>query len=293
MLQASLQSTAQSVEVKADKRSILIGERIQYDITCILPSPGYAVSFRVPDSVSHFVIVENKAIDSIAGSNDFRLHKRIFFTSFDSGSWHIPSVDVQVERSPYNRTLKTDSIPVEVGYSPADSTGSLRDIKSVIEVTVADYTLYYIIAGVLLLILAGLLFYRYVINRNKYKGPEGNHGLPAFDEAMAALSELEQSGFSNPEQVKNYHTSLAVIFKRYCSRKSGTDMMNRTTGEILLNMQQYNNSTFLSKLAEALRCGDAVKFAKFLPAADDSTGSLERIREAIRYLEEVHLNTKQ
>ena len=152
-----MHSTAQTVDVITDKRNILIGERIQFDITCILPSPGYAVSFRVPDSVSHFVIVENNPIDSIAGSNDFRLHKKIVFTSFDSGSWHIPPVEIQVERSPYNRILKTDSIPVEVGYSPADSTGSLRDIKSVIDVTVSDYTLYYILAGTLLLILAGLL----------------------------------------------------------------------------------------------------------------------------------------
>ena len=281
------------MDVITDKRNILIGERIQFDITCILPSPGYAVSFRVPDSVSHFVIVENNPIDSIAGSNDFRLHKKIVFTSFDSGSWHIPPVEIQVERSPYNRILKTDSIPVEVGYSPADSTGSLRDIKSVIDVTVSDYTLYYILAGTLLLILAGLLIYRYIKKRNKYKGYENYQGLPAFDEAMAALNELEQSGCSNTAQVKNYHTSLAVIFKRYYSRKSGTDMMNKTTGEILLTMQQYNDNGFLSKLAEALRCGDAVKFAKFLPDADDSTGSLVRIREAIRYLEQVHSNTKQ
>lgn len=288
-----MHSTAQTVDVITDKRNILIGERIQFDITCILPSPGYAVSFRVPDSVSHFVIVENNPIDSIAGSNDFRLHKKIVFTSFDSGSWHIPPVEIQVERSPYNRILKTDSIPVEVGYSPADSTGSLRDIKSVIDVTVSDYTLYYILAGTLLLILAGLLIYRYIKKRNKYKGYENYQGLPAFDEAMAALNELEQSGCSNTAQVKNYHTSLAVIFKRYYSRKSGTDMMNKTTGEILLTMQQYNDNGFLSKLAEALRCGDAVKFAKFLPDADDSTGSLVRIREAIRYLEQVHSNTKQ
>ena len=288
-----MHSTAQTVDVITDKRNILIGERIQFDITCILPSPGYAVSFRVPDSVSHFVIVENNPIESIAGSNDFRLHKKIVFTSFDSGSWHIPPVEIQVERSPYNRILKTDSIPVEVGYSPADSTGSLRDIKSVIDVTVSDYTLYYILAGTLLLILAGLLIYRYIKKRNKYKGNENYQGLPAFDEAMAALNELEQSGCSNTAQVKNYHTSLAVIFKRYYSRKSGTDMMNKTTGEILLTMQQYNDNGFLSKLAEALRCGDAVKFAKFLPDADDSTGSLVRIREAIRYLEQVHSNTKQ
>ena len=84
-----------------------------------------------------------------------------------------------------------------------------------------------------------------------------------------------------------------LLSKRYYSRKSGTDMMNKTTGEILLTMQQYNDNGFLSKLAEALRCGDAVKFAKFLPDADDSTGSLVRIREAIRYLEQVHSNTKQ
>ena len=286
-------STAQTVEVKADKRSILIGERIQYDITCNLPSPGYAVSFRVPDSVSHFVFIENLPIDTAAGSNDFRLHKKIVFTSFDSGSWHIPSFEIQVERSPYNRILKTDSILVDVGYSPADSTGQLRDIKTVIDVTVDDYTLYYIIAAVLLVIITVLLIYRYLKNRNKSNGLAGYQGLPAYEEAMTALKKLEQTGCSDPDQVKNFHTSLAIIFKRYCSRTLGSDMMNRTTGELLLYMQQYNDSEFLSKLAEALRCGDAVKFAKFLPSPDDSNGNLLRIREMISYLEQLHSITKQ
>jgi len=290
---AALYSAAQTVEVKTDKRNILIGERIQYDITCNLPSPGYAVSFRIPDAVSHFVFVENLPIDTAAGSNDFRLHKKIVFTSFDSGSWHIPSFEIQVERSPYNRILKTDSILVEVGYSPADSTGQLRDIKTVIDVTVDDYTLYYIIAAVLLVIIAGLLIYRYLKNRNKENGTEKYQGLPAYEEAMAALKELEQNGCSDPVQVKNFHTSLAIIFKRYCSRTLGSDMMNRTTGELLLYMQQYNDSAFLSKLAEALRCGDAVKFAKFLPSPDDSNGNLVRIKETISHLEQQHSITKQ
>lgn len=281
------------MEVKADKRSILIGERVQYDITCKLPSPGYAVSFRIPDSVSHFIFVENRPVDTTAGSNEFLLHKKIVFTSFDSGSWHIPAFEIQVERSPYDRVLKTDSILVDVGYSPADSTGQLRDIKPVIDVTVDDYTLYYIIAGVLVLILVGLLIYRYVRNRRRNQPLSGISGLPPFVEAMDALKALEQYDLNDPSRVKMFHTALADIFKRYCSRKLGTGMMNRTTGEVLLDMQRYNDSEFLSKIAIALRCGDAVKFAKFLPAPADSTGNLIQIKEAISYLEQVHSNTKQ
>lgn len=289
----AIKSLAQSVEVKADKSSILIGERLQYDLTCKLPSPGYAINFKFPDSVSRFEVIENNNFDTTRSGTDFLVHKKIIFTSFDSGAWYIPSFEVLIERPNFSRRFYTDSLLVDVGYSPADSTGQLRDIKPLIEVTITDYTLYYIAGAVLLAIIIGILLYRYLKNRKKNPGTIFDASLSPFDEAMNALKQLNEKELSDQVQVKEYHSSLAVIFKRYFSRKLGENMMNRTTGEILLKSKGFDDARLVSALAEALRLTDAVKFAKYLPGKQTSEESLLQVKEAIELIEKIHSPIKQ
>lgn len=289
----TIKSQAQSVEVKADKSSILIGERLQYDLTCKLPSPGYAINFKFPDSVSRFEVIENNNFDTTRNSNEFLVHKKIIFTSFDSGAWFIPSFEVLIERPNFSRTFHTDSILVDVGYSPADSSGQLRDIKPLIEVTITDYTLYYIAGAVLLAIIIGILLYRYFKNRKQNTGSIFNASLSPFDEAMNALKLLQDSDLSDPVQVKEYHSSLAVVFKRYFSRKLGENMMNRTTGELLVKSKGFDDARIVSALAESLRLTDAVKFAKYIPGEQASGESLLQVKEAIESIEKIHSPIKQ
>jgi hypothetical protein len=48
----------------------------------------------------------------------------------------------------------------------------------------------------------------------------------------------------------------------------------------------------ISKLATALRCTDAVKFAKYLPQADESNDCLQKIKETIILTERQTTNNK-
>ena len=126
---------APSVKTDIDKTDILIGEQIQYKVRATIPTGTYRVHwFKVPDSVAHFEVVERGSIDSLSENNNTVIEQTITFTSFDSGRWNTPSFVINVD--PLNSNVKTnlytDSIAVNVGYSPADSTNQLRDIKPII-----------------------------------------------------------------------------------------------------------------------------------------------------------------
>ena len=67
-------------------------------------------------------------------------------------------------------------------------------------------------------------------------------------------------------EVKQFHTGLGEIFKRYISRKTNTYLLNQTTDEVLMSISALDISKeMLSVIAANLRLGDAVKFAKFIP----------------------------
>ena len=277
-------ASAQTVEVSMNRNEILIGQQISYGLKVKLPGTGLKANFSIPDSIPHFDIIRKGEIAGVKGES--ALEQVIVFTSFDSGQWYFPSFPVLITDGARKATLFSDSILIKVGYSPADSSGQLRDIKAVMDVYIPDYTLYYILGAILLALLIAYLLYRYLKKRKNKPAPIFKSDLSAYNEAMQELQKLEQGSLLNSHREKEYHTQLADIFKRYVSRHTQKNLLNKTTGDILIELQQKDLGTgSISEIAEGLRYTDAVKFAKFIPLHSESNQALALIRKGIDNIE--------
>ena len=284
-----------TVQMVVDKNSILIGEQFKYVVKAIFPAQYRVAWMNVPDSIYHFEVTGRSKIDSSAENNKNVLQQTITFTSFDSGIWKTPAFLISFENVTEKKTIRlyTDSVAINVGYSPPDSTNQLRDIKPIREVSVMDYTWYYIAGGILLLLLASTLVWWYFKKRKKKVKEVFASSLSPYEEAMRSLEKLSQLNLQNPEEIKQYHSHLAVTLKRFISRKQHQDHMNKTSGDVLIlltvvELPKENKSD----LAAALRCGDAVKFAKYLPAPPESEGCLTKIKSSIYIIQNSIPNTK-
>ncbi len=280
----------QSVQTITDKKDILIGEQIKLTIRTTLPlNAAINRGLVIPDSILHFDIVETGKADTTNFKDDSKTVEQIItITSFDSGRWVFPALPVELTpaagQSP--QIINTDSFFVNVSYSPADSTDQLRDIKPIIKVTITDYFWYYIIGGSLLLLLVIFLLYRYFKKKKKLQPAASTSSLLPYDEAMAALKKLTQFNLQVAADIKSYHIRLAEIFKNYLGRKQSKNLLNKTTGDLLINMKEIDlPAENISNLATALRCTDAVKFAKFLPLSNQSEDALHKIKETINLIE--------
>jgi hypothetical protein len=281
----------QSVQTITDRKDILIGEQIELKIKAKMPlaSAGKMNGIQIPDSITHFDIIETGKIDTIEfGDNSKAIEQTIIFTSFDSGRWIFPALPINfaaVAGQPLQK-LQSDSFFVNVSYSPPDSTNQLRDIKPIIKVSLSDYTWYYIIGGSILLLLIAILLYRYFKKRKKIKPAISSSNLSPVDEAMMELKKLAQYNLYNADEIKLFHTGLAAVFKNYLGRKLSKNLINETTSDLLISIKKYNmQPEDISKLATALRCTDAVKFAKYLPQAEESNDCLQKIIETIKLTE--------
>ncbi len=277
-------SRGQAIKTYINRNQILIGEHIHYEIKLSLASSSYSVDFGIPDSIPHFDIIDQKKYDTVGENGIYSLRQTIDFTSFDSGIWKFPAFPITIS-FPNKAAQKafSDSVYIRVSYSPADSTNELRDIKPVMKVFVVDRSWMYIAAGILLLIILLIIIYRYFKNRKKKAPLLFNSSLSAFDEAIKALNQLQQQ--TNADG-KIFHTSLSSIFKKYYSRKINKNLLTSTTGDLLLLLKtQSKSSEVVSQAAEALRSGDAAKFAKYQPSAAENNQSLLQIKQTIEHLE--------
>lgn len=279
----SIVSYAQSVGVKADRDHILIGERIQYELQIDLPGPGYSVNFHLPDTIPNFVLIGARHFDTTRSNKGLLLHKVMLLTSFDSGSRVIPSFDVDIAFGGKEKTIKTQPLPVEVGFAASDTTG-LKDIKPNLGVTVTNNRWIYIVAIILAVLLISLLVYFYIRKRRRRPPSIFQSKLPAFEEALQTLDGLQWKGNGRAE-VLAYYEVLAACFKRYYSRQKNTKMETKTTGDLLLMMKGDNIDTgVVSEIAASLREADAVKFAKFIPSGDQAEQQKQSLKQAIRQL---------
>lgn len=277
-----------SVKTFVDKSDILIGEYIQYKITATFPNGIYKVNWFTPaDSVAHFEIVERGKIDTTSENNNTVLQQTITLTSFDSGRWNTPGFVINFDLLKDDTTLNivTDSIAVNVGYAPADTSNQLRDIKPILEVQVTNYLWYYIGGIILLLLLIAFFLWRYFKNKRKDPPTIFSGKIAPYDEALQNLEKLKQLNLKDPEAIKKLHADLAAIFKWYISRKQRMSIMNKTTGDVLVHLADNDlPREIISNTAIALRCGDAVKFAKYLPAVTESEESFATIKETIHFI---------
>jgi hypothetical protein len=287
LLTGSISVFAQGPSVKAsvDKSEILIGEPIRFSIDVKSP---YVSENQLPrfDSIPHFEIIEKPSPDSIISANGTSYHLEWKLTSFDSGTRVIPSFSVSLGRE----IFKTDSLTVEVSYGKVDTAGDYHDIKGIIEVENPNAKYIPWAVGAIALIALALVVWWIRQPSTANRQPDEvivSHRLTPVEEALAALAELKKMNLGEPAAVKKYYSGLTDTLRVFLNRQLGLVTMEKTSEELIMSLSNQNmERENFSRLTAALRMGDFVKFAKYIPGPYENEENLEVIRSSIVIINE-------
>lgn len=283
------------IETSVDKRKILIGEQLHYRVATSMPDNTYRLSwFTMPDSFAHFQVVRQNKIDSSFVNGNINFSQDVMLTSFDSGVQVIPSfvLNIELQHGDSAFNLVTDSIPIQVAFSPMDSVTTFHDIKSIIEVK-KEWPWWWAIMAVAILLLVFLIrFFIKFFKKRQVSPGLFDSKLGPYEEAMQSLDALQKQQYLQKNEVKEYHTRLDEIFKRYLSRKTQTNKLHLTSDEILMELGDYDpGKEQLFAFANCLRMSSAVKFAKYIPLQNESEKCLEQTKEMVTEIDK-NLNKK-
>jgi hypothetical protein len=270
-----------TVHASVDKNSILIGEPINFILEADIPEND-PIGFFTIDSIAHFEFLHRGKIDT-TNTNKGTVLKQLFrITSFDSGHWVIPSY-----HAPQSEELRTDSIIINVGYLPMDTTKDYNDIHEIIELNAKkkfDWTWYYLGAGVLLLI--ALIYFLTRKKKKKIVPTDKEEVVDPYTEAIRQLETLQKENLPAKKENKLYYSRLTDIFRVYIEKRKSIHSLQQTTDDLVrqlktihLTEQDYN------QLAQALRLSDFVKFAKYIPTENDNTTVFATIKGIIEHIE--------
>ena len=274
------------IKTSVDRRKILIGEQIRYEVSTSMPDNTFRLSwFTIPDSLEHFLVVRQNKIDSEYINGNINFRQDITLTSFDSGVQVIPSFVLNIEPLHGDTTfnLRTDSIPIQVSFSPMDSVKTFHDIKSIIELKKEwPWWLWALLVVAIILLIFWVRFLIKFFRKKQAPADLFTAKLPPYEEAMQSLTNLQNEQLLQKNEVKEYHVRLSDIFKRYLSRKTKIYKLNLTSDEILMELNDYDpGKESLFAFANCLRMNSAVKFAKYLPPNGESERCLGQIKDMI------------
>lgn len=266
-----------TVKATIDRSQILIGEPIRLTLESDIPE-NEAIRFFQFDSLPHFEFLDKQEIDTSNTGRGTILLQIIHITSWDSGHWTIPSFSL-------GENIATDTLPVDVGYSPFNPEQPYHDIKDIIEVSPEEekekIRWWYIVAGAALLLLLLVLLFR---KRKRPVVQAVEQPVDPYKEAMEQLGKLQKE---KPE-AKQYYSRLVDIFREYIAAKKGIHSLQATTHDFVVQLKSLNlPGEQFNDLAQSLRLSDFVKFAKYIPSAEDDKNTFTIIYGSIQKIEQL------
>jgi hypothetical protein len=204
-----------------------------------------------------------------------RLKQVVMITSWDSGSWRLPTV--------IRDGTPSQPVTIEVGYtSPWDPKQPYHDIKGIAPVkNPGRSTWWWYVIGLAVLIALFLLFFP-----EGRKDKEGNDiDSNAYKKAMLQLEQLQKEGKTGAN-IKQYYTEMINIFRTYLKGAKGIQSFSKTTDDLSIQLQALKMpSTDYNNLVQTLRLSDLVKFAQYRPEGKINEEAIHTIKESITTIE--------
>lgn len=203
------------------------------------------------------------------------------------------SMDVLIQSIPIGYRIGNDTALQTINTNPVNFTvhtveikpeEEIKDVKEPIKIPL-DWRillLYFLVA----LVVVVLVYFLYRKYKKKQEGIEKKkvvHIVPPFITALNSLHELEEGKLWQKGMVKEYHSRITEIIRRYFEERFYLPALELTTTEAMKRLSdRYDTSEILLTTEEFLNNADLVKFAKYNPLPDTNT---EMMKQAYQIVE--------
>jgi hypothetical protein len=288
----SFKSFSQTATASLDRDKILLGEQVtlQFNVSNIDEAASFVVTWpQLTDTLNHTEILKRTSIDTINVNGQITYQQSFTLTSFDSGNWIFgPFAFVLQDRASGKKTpVKTQ--PVQLTVLPVD-VSSMKDyhpIKDIIDVkTSFDWTPFIIAA---IAVLLAVIIFIIIKNRKKKKDSAPKiilKGTP-LERALEKLYALEKQPLTSAEEIKKFHSESDIITRQYFEEMVRIKALHLTATELFDRLQVYMQDISLrNKFQQVFEMNGSVKFAKYLPHANESKNTLKEIIAGLQQINE-------
>lgn len=285
---------AQKAWLRADKDSVLVGERFKITLSAEHDPQQKAIFPPAPKAIGELELfkLESQRNSTSNGKTTSTAIYEVAAFGIDSLALSLP-VGLLVGKD----TTLLESKPLRLNIRstvPADAAG-IQDITDIVEFETSWTSWLWI--SLIVLILAGIFFYlwRRFKKQVQQEAPAPivpERILTPYQLAIEKLEKLAQIDLQTPENTNRYFTELTDILRTYLEKMLHINALEMTSNELIQAMQHDHkrsrllvNEDVRNDLKTLLELADLAKFADFQPPIADSQKALQQAKNILERLE--------
>jgi hypothetical protein len=264
---------------KLNTNAILIGEQINFSISNTISEtevwPTYDAFL-----VEGIEIIKEGKLDT----SDNLISQNFIITAWDSGSYYIPPIA-------FSATSKTQGLLLNVQTIILEEGAELKDIKQPMEAPIGWSDIWPWLLGIVLLILIAYILKKYVFTKKEaLKIEKPKVIIPADIIALKELITLEEAKIWQEGKIKEYHSSLSEIIRRYTENRFNFIALELATEEIISELKSKVNNEQLASITILLKRADLAKFAKSKPEETENKESMQLAKHFVAQTKQKQIN---
>ncbi len=262
-------SQVTSATASTGKTSYLVGDYINYKIQ-VGYKPGTTVfPPMIQDSLRNVTLLKVEKPSKVAISGDTTITYAYTLSCYDSAGVTLPGIPI-FYRTASDTTLQvvpTNPVRLTVSTVKVNLKEGIKDVNAPIKIPFDwKWLLIWIGAALLIAAIAYYLYRRYKKTKAAAASVKPLVKLLPHEEALSSLHQLEQQQLWQRGLVKEYHSAITEIIRRYFEKRFKMPAMELPTSEAVELLKRRPESAPILDLTYGfLSNADMVKFAKFTP----------------------------
>jgi hypothetical protein len=247
-----------------DTNAILIGEQINFTISNSIANTNVWPTYH-EFLVEGIEIIKQGKLDT---SNSI-ISQNFIITAWDTGSYYIPSIL-------FSESSKTEGLLLNVQTIALEEGAELKDIKQPMQAPIGWSDIWPWLLAIITIALIVYLLKKYVFNKKEEViTAKPKAIIPADITALKQLNMLEKDQLWQVGKIKEYHTELSEIIRRYTENRFDFIALELATDEIISELKSKVNNEQLASITILLQRADLAKFAKSKPETDENKESMQ------------------
>ncbi len=278
---------AQTIEVEAttDSTNYLVGDYIHYKVEIRYDKEIHIYFPSVKDSIKDAEFISAEPVQKEESNGKFVEVRTFVFAKYDSGSVLFPQLPVlyTVGKDTNKSVIRTNALKVEVQIINVDPQGKIQDVKPPLGLPFPWWiALLVLVAIVALAVLIYWLWRKRQLNKTEERVVR-KVVIPPDKLALKRLAELEEKKLWQQGKIKEYHSEITEIIRRYFEERFGILAMESTSSEIISQLAKIDEAgKILDITRRFLSNADLVKFAKFKPMPDLNEEMMKQAVEIVK-----------
>jgi hypothetical protein len=267
----SINTFAQTIAANAstDKSTYLVGDYIHFNIKVEYNKGTLVYPPAIQDSLKNVSIIKSEAPVTKENNGKITTTYGYILSGYDSVGVTIPPIPI-IYKSAKDTTIQTAStneVQFTIQTVKVNTQSGIKDVKAPIKIPLDwKLILLWILIGIVVIGLAYYLYLRYVKKKSQLQPVHKVIKLPPHVVALNSLQELEDKKLWQQGKIKEYHSEITEIIRRYFEERFNFPALELTTSEAMDLLNQRKDTEPIRNITyDFLSNADLVKFAKFTP----------------------------